>query len=84
MHLTEENKFELKQIYVEYPYSEQVKCEKNVSFDEITLEAQEQKTIKFQTEVCDLPARDYITYFGFVNQGVPPKIQSGYIEIKID
>lgn len=84
VHLTEENKFELKQIYVEYPYSEQVKCEKNVSFDEITLEAQEQKTIKFQTEVCDLPARDYITYFGFVNQGVPPKIQSGYIEIKID
>ena len=50
----------------------------------ITIQPSEVKSISFKTEICTLEAGDFFTYFGFVNQGVPLKNQSDYIEIKID
>ena len=78
------NGFSLQQVYVKYAYSEDIKCVKTLSFPDFYLEPNHSVEITFTGERCDLPAGDYITYLGFVNQQVPPKKQSDYIQIKID
>lgn len=82
--LSQENQFSLIQVYIEYPYSERIKCEKKVNYDDVLVEPNERKTINFSTELCNVLPGDYFTYFGFVNQNVPVKKQSNYVEIKID
>ena len=82
--ISPENGFSLKMVYVEYAYSEIVKCEKTLEYEPFQLNPGETVLTRFTGSVCALPARDYITYLGFVNAGLPPKKQSDYIQVKID
>lgn len=84
VNLSEGNNFELRHVYVRYPYSEQIICDKSIHFDAVNLEAGKESNVAFWGSICSVPADDYITYLGFVNQGVPAKKQSDYIPIKID
>lgn len=84
VNLTEENNFTLKHVYVRYPFSEEIICDKPLYFDDINIAAGEIVQIEFWGEICSVPSDDYLTYLGFVNQGVPVKKQSDYIPIKID
>lgn len=82
--LTQENNFSLKQTYIEYPYSERIKCVQDLKYDDVSLLPREVKVISISGEICPVAPGDYLTYFGFVNQQVPSKKQSNYIELKID
>ncbi|MDO5655292.1 MAG: glycosyltransferase family 39 protein [Flavobacteriaceae bacterium] len=81
---TRANQFSLEMAYVEFAYSEDIKCVKELAFTDFVLAPGEVKDVVVSGQICDLPAGDYIGYLGFVNQHLPIKKQSNYLEIKID
>lgn len=79
-----ENGFSLKQVYVKYAYSEDIKFVKPIYYEPFVLEPNQEKIISIEGTTNNMKSDEYLTYFGFVNQNLPPKNQSNYIELKID
>lgn len=83
INLTEENNFNLKQVYIRYPFSEEIICDTVLHFEDVHVAAGETAQIEIWGEKCSVPPDEYLIYLGFVNQGVPVKKQSDYIPINI-
>lgn len=79
-----ENGFHLKQTYIEYPYSEAIKCVQDVQYDSFKIEPNASLKINIRGEICKQEPFDYLTYFDFTNKGMFPKNKSNYIDVKIE